>query len=324
MSFDEFLNIANNAGKLLRAADVGLKDRIARLIYLNVRVDSEKVVDYQMREPFKTYFKTHKTSNGRGDRTWTCDLTAPSRTRYQLRHTPLIISLQLANYYTNILVVKKFFKHQKHHDDTLEKQTVILALQQDMGVLQNGQEIHAIHSDGTVEVLARGGDERLLWQEAYQALKHRSEPETPLSKDISSHPPATSLKVYTDGGSRGNPGPSASGYVIMDQDYHVLEEGGQYLGVTTNNQAEYQAVKIALEAVRKFKPKQLDFYIDSQLVVNQLNGLYRVKNLELKPIHESIQLMVKEHETVTFHHVYREFNRLADKQVNIILDKQQA
>jgi hypothetical protein len=67
MSFEEFLNIVKNAGKLLRAADVGLKDRIARLIYLNVRVDSEKVVDYQMREPFKTYFKTHKISNGRGD-----------------------------------------------------------------------------------------------------------------------------------------------------------------------------------------------------------------------------------------------------------------
>ena len=69
MSYEAFLNIVNNAGKLLRAADVGLKDRIARLIYLNVRVDSEKVVDYQMREPFKTYFKTHKILDGRGDRT---------------------------------------------------------------------------------------------------------------------------------------------------------------------------------------------------------------------------------------------------------------
>ncbi|HEY4963312.1 MAG TPA: recombinase family protein [Candidatus Saccharimonadales bacterium] len=69
LSFEEFLNIIKNAGKLLRAADVGLKDRIARIIYLNVRVDSEKVVDYQMREPFKTYFKTHKILHGRGDRT---------------------------------------------------------------------------------------------------------------------------------------------------------------------------------------------------------------------------------------------------------------
>jgi len=69
LSFEQFLNIMKNAGKLLRAADVGLKDRIARLIYLNVRVDSEKVVDYQMREPFKTYFKTHKILDGRDDRT---------------------------------------------------------------------------------------------------------------------------------------------------------------------------------------------------------------------------------------------------------------
>lgn len=69
MSFEQFLNITKNAGKLLRAADVGLKDRIARLIYLNVRVDTEKVVDYQMREPFKTYLKTHKILNGRGERT---------------------------------------------------------------------------------------------------------------------------------------------------------------------------------------------------------------------------------------------------------------
>ena len=69
MSFEQFLNITKNTGKLLRAADVGLKDRIARLIYLNARVDAEKVVDYQMRELFKTYLKTHKILNGRGDRT---------------------------------------------------------------------------------------------------------------------------------------------------------------------------------------------------------------------------------------------------------------
>ena len=69
MTFEEFLNAANNAGEHLRAADVDLKDRIVRLIYLNVRADSEKVVDYRMRGPFKTYFETHKISNGRGDRT---------------------------------------------------------------------------------------------------------------------------------------------------------------------------------------------------------------------------------------------------------------
>ncbi len=81
ISFQDFLNVANNANQLLKAADVAAKDRIARLIYLNVTVDDQKVVDYQMREPFKTLLKTYEISNGRGDRTWTCDLTAPSRTR---------------------------------------------------------------------------------------------------------------------------------------------------------------------------------------------------------------------------------------------------
>lgn len=68
MSFDEFLNVTKNASQLLRAADVVLKDQIARLIYLNVSVDSENVVDYQMKEPFKTYFKSYKIFTGRSAR----------------------------------------------------------------------------------------------------------------------------------------------------------------------------------------------------------------------------------------------------------------
>jgi hypothetical protein len=69
MSFDEFLNVAKSADLYLRAADIAAKDRITRLIYLNVTVDDQNVVDYQIREPFKTYFQMHKISNGRGDRT---------------------------------------------------------------------------------------------------------------------------------------------------------------------------------------------------------------------------------------------------------------
>jgi DNA invertase Pin-like site-specific DNA recombinase len=81
LSFNEFLNVAKNAHLLLEAADIGIKDRIARLIYLNVTVDDQNVVEYQIREPFRTYFQMHKILDGRGDRTRTCDLTAPSRTR---------------------------------------------------------------------------------------------------------------------------------------------------------------------------------------------------------------------------------------------------
>jgi len=126
--------------------------------------------------------------------------------------------------------------------------------------------------------------------------------------------------AYTDGGSRGNPGPSASGYVILNEQEEILEEGGEYLGITTNNQAEYQAVKLALENAKKFQPKEISFYIDSLLVVNQMNGVFKIKSKELLPIHESIKQLAKLYDKVTFAHVRREYNTLADEQVNIVLD----
>jgi len=131
------------------------------------------------------------------------------------------------------------------------------------------------------------------------------------------------LNVYTDGGSRGNPGPSASGYVIMTTNEAILEEGGEYLGITTNNQAEYQAVKLALEMAKKFKPTELNFFIDSLLVVNQMNGSWKIKNKDLWPIHQAIKDLLAEYEKVTFTHVRREYNTLADEQVNIVLDSQE-
>lgn len=127
------------------------------------------------------------------------------------------------------------------------------------------------------------------------------------------------LVVFTDGGSRGNPGPSASGVVILTTSGEVVEQFGRYLGVTTNNQAEYQAVQLALEAVAKYQPKTVRFYMDSELVCKQLNGLYRVKNLDLRPIYEEIKKLAHSYE-VTFEHVYREKNRLADRQVNLAID----
>lgn len=128
--------------------------------------------------------------------------------------------------------------------------------------------------------------------------------------------------IHTDGGSRGNPGPSAAGYVILAPDETILETGGEYLGITTNNQAEYQAVRYALQQAKKYHPKKVAFRIDSQLVVNQMNGLYQIRNRDLWPIHANIKDLIAEFHTVTFEHVYREDNRLADEQVNLILDQQ--
>lgn len=130
------------------------------------------------------------------------------------------------------------------------------------------------------------------------------------------------LVMYADGGSRGNPGPSASGFVIKDANEKLIFEGGKYLGITTNNQAEYHAVKLALEKALELKPRRIDFRLDSQLVVNQLNGIYQIRNRDLWPIHVSIKQLVSKFDQVTFTHVRREFNKEADAMVNKILDQQ--
>lgn len=132
-------------------------------------------------------------------------------------------------------------------------------------------------------------------------------------------PQIDEIVTFTDGGSRGNPGPSASGVVISTTNGQVLEEFGRFLGVTTNNQAEYKAIKFALEEVAKYRPKRVRCYMDSELAVKQLNGIYRVKNRDLLPIYLEIKKLAQLYDT-TFEHVYREKNKPADKQVNLAID----
>lgn len=130
--------------------------------------------------------------------------------------------------------------------------------------------------------------------------------------------------IYSDGGSRGNPGPSAAGYVILNNRQEVIAEGGEYLGITTNNQAEYQGVRIGLEKALELNYKKVDFKLDSMLVVNQMKGHYKIKNRELWPIHERIRLLMEKFDRVTFTHVNRQFNQLADGMVNKTLDEHKA
>lgn len=132
---------------------------------------------------------------------------------------------------------------------------------------------------------------------------------------------AREVVVYSDGGSRGNPGPSASGFVIFSLSGELLFEGGKYLGITTNNQAEYQAVKFGLEKALELNAQVVSFRLDSQLVANQLTGVYQIKNRDLWPIHESIKALITKFKKVTFTHVKREFNKDADGMVNKILDQ---
>jgi ribonuclease HI/pterin-4a-carbinolamine dehydratase len=133
-------------------------------------------------------------------------------------------------------------------------------------------------------------------------------------------PEATELILYADGGSRGNPGPSASGYVLMNEEEQVLQQSGEYLGITTNNQAEYHAVRLGLEKAKALGAKEVDVYLDSLLVVNQMRGKFKVKNRDLWPIHQAVKDLVAQFDKVTFTHVPREMNKAADAEVNKVLD----
>lgn len=127
--------------------------------------------------------------------------------------------------------------------------------------------------------------------------------------------------LYSDGGSRGNPGPSAAAFVILDNHQEVIDSGGAYLGITTNNQAEYQGVRLGLERALERGIRHVEFRVDSMLVVNQLKGIYKIKNRELWPINERIGMLIAQFESARFVHVPREQNQLADGLVNKFLDE---
>lgn len=127
--------------------------------------------------------------------------------------------------------------------------------------------------------------------------------------------------IYSDGGSRGNPGPSAAAFVIMNEHQDIIDKGGSYIGITTNNQAEYQGVRLGLERAVELGITSVEFRIDSMLVVNQLRGLYKIKNRELWPINERIEGLITQFKRVTFTHVPREHNQQADSLVNTLLDE---
>lgn len=128
------------------------------------------------------------------------------------------------------------------------------------------------------------------------------------------------LIIHTDGGARGNPGPAGIGVVIETEDKDLVEEYQGYIGETTNNQAEYQAVVKAFELLEKHPTQNIDFFLDSELVVKQLNGEYKVKNQDLAPLFVKIYNARQQYSKVTFTHVRRAENKHADSLVNKALD----
>jgi ribonuclease HI len=131
------------------------------------------------------------------------------------------------------------------------------------------------------------------------------------------------LLIYCDGGARGNPGPAAIGAVVLDPSTDPptrLATVSESIGVATNNVAEYRALIAALEAAREFPARGLRIRADSQLVVRQLQGRYRVKQPHLRPYFERARELLAAYESVELAHVRREENTEADALVNAALD----
>lgn len=128
------------------------------------------------------------------------------------------------------------------------------------------------------------------------------------------------LTLYFDGGARSNPGPAAAGVVLHTDSGESLLEAGYLLGEMTNNQAEYSALLIGSRAAVQYGAQQLEMYSDSELLVRQLNGEYRVKSALLKPLYEDVQEQLRGLKAWSIKHIPRGQNRRADALVNLALD----
>jgi ribonuclease HI len=128
------------------------------------------------------------------------------------------------------------------------------------------------------------------------------------------------IVAYIDGGARGNPGPAGYGVRIETEDGTLVEEFGEAIGVATNNVAEYRGLLAALEWARAHGHSNLHVRSDSQLLVQQMLGNYKVKNAGLQPLHARARLMAHDIGRVTFEHVRREANAHADRLANAAMD----
>ncbi|NQU99846.1 MAG: ribonuclease HI family protein [Parcubacteria group bacterium] len=129
------------------------------------------------------------------------------------------------------------------------------------------------------------------------------------------------ITIFSDGGSRGNPGPAGCGAVLYNSKKEVIVRLAQYIGKTTNNQAEYRALIIGLEKAQRLKAQDIICYLDSELVVKQLNREYRVKDKDLETLFVKVHNLTLGFKSVTFKHIRREKNKEADRLVNLALDK---
>ena len=129
-------------------------------------------------------------------------------------------------------------------------------------------------------------------------------------------------RLSTDGGARGNPGPAAYGYVLETEDGTVLDARGETIGVATNNVAEYRALIAGLEKAVELGIEELEVVSDSELLVKQMQGEYKVKNEALRELNDEANFLERKLGLVRYKAVRREHNELADKLVNEALDRE--
>ncbi len=132
--------------------------------------------------------------------------------------------------------------------------------------------------------------------------------------------------LYADGGSRGNPGPAGAGALVRDEEQHQVVTISEYLGIATNNIAEYTAVLRGLEGLQKLLGSavagaSVEARLDSQLVVRQMNGEYKIKHPNIVPLALKVKEVVRTFKSVAFVHVYREDNKDADALANSAMDR---
>lgn len=196
--------------------------------------------------------------------------------------------------------------------------------------LNNLYIIYELHIEGNIKPVPRDR------YSAYKFVKdiistsvHLSETSTTVleieegkltSTHISPRDTANSVTIAVDGASRGNPGPSGIGYCIYDYDGHTIEHGGEFIGFATSRVAEYYAMRKGVERALDLGYKTARFISDSLMVVNQLNGVFQVKNQDIMPIYRDIQSKLDQFDAVSFTHVPRTKNQIADHEANSAID----
>ncbi len=141
-----------------------------------------------------------------------------------------------------------------------------------------------------------------------------------VSNRTSSRETANSVTINVDGASRGNPGPSGIGYCIHDENGHIIEQGGEFIGFATSRVAEYYAMKKGVSRALELGYRKVKFLSDSLMVVNQLNGIFSIKNQDVIPIFQDVEKEISKFEAVSFTHVPRSKNVVADYEANKAID----